>query len=98
MPVNVIKLALCVALKNQEVLKMFVVWHKERKKYVGKKERHWPRRRFLVPLLQDAQVYKSKGAIKNSIGLNTSNIPGKNKKVLPPWAEILEIRLDVKEK
>ena len=76
---------------------MFVVWHKEKEKYVGKKLRHWPRPRVLVSKLQDAQVYKSKAAIKNSIGLNSSRIPGQNTKTLPAWAEIIEIRLEPRD-
>ena len=73
---------------------MFVVWNRALERYVGKKKSF---RRLYVHKLEDAKVYRNKGAIKNSIGLNTSNIPGKNKKVLPPWADILEIRLNIKE-
>ncbi len=73
---------------------MFVVWNRELERYVGKKKSF---RRLYVHKLEEAQIYRNRGAIKNSIGLNTSNIPGKNKKILPPWAEILEIRLSVEQ-
>ena len=72
---------------------MYIVWHKERKKYVGKKLRGWPRPRVLTTNTNEAQIYKSIGAIKNSLGKNTSNIPGKNKKILPEWVEIVPISI-----
>lgn len=73
---------------------MFVVWNRALERYVGKKKSF---RRLYVHKLEDAKVYRNKGAIKNSIGLNTSNIPGKNKKVLPPWADIIPVSIQPKE-
>jgi hypothetical protein len=77
---------------------MFAVWHKEKEKYVGKKTRRWPRTRILVDDINEAQVYRSKGAIKNSIGRYTgSRVPGEGKKVLPDWVKIVPLCIQPKE-
>jgi hypothetical protein len=76
---------------------MFVVWNKEKEMYVGKKDRGWPWRREFTFDINKAQMYRSEAAIKNSIGLNSSSIPGNNKKVLPPWAKVVPIHIQPKE-
>lgn len=69
---------------------MFVVKHAETGKYVRKKTRYWHPRAWTDDIMQ-AQVYKSKGAVKNSLGRNSSNIPGRNKKTLPPFLVIVPV-------
>jgi hypothetical protein len=76
---------------------MYVVWNEENEMYVGRKERGWPHRRVFTMDIRKAQVYRNKGAIKNSIGLNSSNVPGRNTKTLPDWARICKIYPRIEE-
>jgi len=69
---------------------MFVVKNVETGRYVRTKTKYWHPRVWTDDIMQ-AQVYKSKGAVKNSLGRNTSRIPGQNKKVLPDFLVIVPV-------
>ena len=77
---------------------MFVVKHAETGKYVSGKARYYHPRKWTDDIMK-AQLYKSKGAIKNSLGRNSSNRPGHNKKTLPDeWVIVpVIIKEDVQE-